>query len=485
MKPRIPLRRALEDKELLGSCLGGDSWHAWRSLLLAANGEPLKQDELTTFQRFTGRTAPPEGRVDEFWCVIGRRGGKSRAMTVLSAYLAGLCDHSDSLARGEKGLLLLIAQDKRAAKISLDYIEGAFQSRPLLSQLVKERKRDELELTNGIIIEVRAPTLRGVRGTTCIACICDEIAFWRSDESANPDQEILNALRPARATTNGPLIAISSPYARRGVLWETYRHNYGPDGDPAILVARGTSRDFNPELSQTFVDRALERDPEANRAEFLAEFRTDVESLLTQEAIQACVDPGARERAPEFTHDYVAFVDPSGGSSDAMTLAIAHKEGETELLDAIRERRPPFSPEAVVEEFSSVMRQYRCSRCYGDRYGGAWPAEQFMKCGIHLEPAEKTKSDVYLDLLPLINSKAVRLLDQDRLMLQFVGLERTTKSGGRDRIDHPRGCHDDVANAAAGALVYAYAGSGYSPQQRLRDSQKIAEHYKRLAKAIV
>jgi len=157
-----------------------------------------------------------------------------------------------------------------------------------------------------------------------------------------------------------------------------------------------------------------------------------------------------RERAPEFRHDYVAFVDPSGGSSDAMTLAIAHKECETEILDTIRERRPPFSPEAVVEEFSSVMRQYRCSRCYGDRYGGAWPAEQFMKCGIHLEPAEKTKSDIYLDLLPLINSKAVRLLDHDRLMLQFVGLERTTKSGGRDRIDHPRGCHDDVANAAAG-----------------------------------
>jgi hypothetical protein len=104
---------------------------------------------------------------------------------------------------------------------------------------------------------------------------------------------------------------------------------------------------------------------------------------------------------------------------------------------------------------------------------------------IHLEPAEKTKSDIYLDLLPLINSKAVRLLDHDRLMLQFVGLERTTKSGGRDRIDHTRGCHDDVANAAAGALVYAYAGSGYSPQQRFRDSQKIAEHYKRLAKAIV
>jgi hypothetical protein len=53
------------------------------------------------------------------------------------------------------------------------------------------------------------------------------------------------------------------------------------------LWAKGTSRDFNPELSQKFVDKALERDPEANRAEYLAEFRTDVESLLTQESIQA------------------------------------------------------------------------------------------------------------------------------------------------------------------------------------------------------
>jgi hypothetical protein len=33
---------------------------------------------------------------------------------------------------------------------------------------------------------------------------------------------------------------------------------------------------------------------------------------------------------PEFKHGYSAFIDPSGGSLDAMTLAIIHKEGETE-----------------------------------------------------------------------------------------------------------------------------------------------------------
>jgi hypothetical protein len=124
-----------------------------------------------------------------------------------------------------------------------------------------------------------------------------------------------------------------------------------------------------------------------------------------------------------------------------MTLAITHKEGDTEVLDLIRERKPPFSPEALVEEFASTILKYRCSRCYGDHCGGNWPAEQFMKAGVHLEPSEKTKSDIYLDLLPLINSKAVRLLDHERMMLQLVGLERTTARGGRDKIDQANGRH--------------------------------------------
>ena len=80
MKARVTLRQALDDPSLLGASLAGPSWHPWRSLLLAAMGEELRPDELTIFQKFTGRTAPPPQRIDEFWCAIGRRGGKSRAM---------------------------------------------------------------------------------------------------------------------------------------------------------------------------------------------------------------------------------------------------------------------------------------------------------------------------------------------------------------------------------------------------------------------
>jgi hypothetical protein len=251
-----------------------------------------------------------------------------------------------------------------------------------------------------------------------------------------------------------------------------------------ILVAQGPSRAFNPDLPQSVVDRALERDPLANRAEFLAEFRTDVEALLTIEAVNAVVDPGVKERAPDLNYAYTAFVDPSGGSSDSMTLAIGHKQGETEILDLVREVKAPFSPEAVVEEFAATMQRYRCSRCIGDRYAGAWPAEQFMKAGIHLDPSEKTKNQIYIDVLPLINSRAVRLLDNDRLTAQLVGLERSTKAGGQDRIDHRRHGHDDVANAAAGALVFAYAGSSYSAKQSIKDNAKMAAVYKQWARSM-
>ena len=239
-------------------------------------------------------------------------------------------------------------------------------------------------------------------------------------------------------------------------MWETYRKHFGPDGDPTILVAQGATRDFNPELPQSIVDKAMDRDQAAASAEYFAQFRTDVEGFLTRESVEACVKFGVRERPPERSHCYVAFVDPSGGSSDAMTLAISHTEGTTQILDVIRERKPPFSPEAVAEEFAKLIRSYRCTTVYGDRYGGEWPREQFRKHGVNYEPAKSSKSEIYVDLLPLINSGAVDLLEHDRLLMQLTSLERRTSRAGKDSIDHAPGAHDDIANAVAGALVTTY-----------------------------
>jgi hypothetical protein len=447
--PAIPIRDALADPALLGGVLAGPSWSAWRTLLIAAMGEGLTDTEREVFTKLTGREREPMQRCEEVAVIAGRRGGKSRAEATLGVYIAALCEHR--LAGGERGVVLCIAPDQRQAKIVLDYAEAAFEGSPILRQLIANRTADALELTNGNTIEVRSASFRRLRGPTYLAVIADEAAYWHDDQySANPDTEILNAVRPGLATTGGPLIIASSPYARRGVLWDMHRRHFGPDGDPLILVAQGASRDFNPSLPQSVVDRALERDRASATAEYLAQFRTDIESFVAHEIVQGCVGDHV-EMAPLSQHRYFAFVDPSGGSVDSFTAAVSHRDGERVVIDATREVRPPFSPESVVDDLATLLQSYRISTVCGDRYAGEWPREQFRKRGIEYRCAEKPKSDLYRDLLPLLNSGRIVLPRSERLVNQLCGLERRVSRAGRDSIDHGPGSHDDVCNSVAGA----------------------------------
>jgi hypothetical protein len=455
MKPTIPIREALADAQLLGNVIAGESWQAWRVLLIAMMGEAPTDEERVIFTRLTGREAEPRQRVEEAAFVVGRRGRKSRSMATLASYIAGLCKHQ--LVRGETGVLLCIAPDQRQAAIVLEYAAAAFEQSPILRQLVVNRTQDTLELTNGISIEVRSASFRRLRGPTYIAVLADEAAFWYSDEfSANTDSEILNAVRPGLATTGGPLIIASSPYARRGVLWETHRRHFGKNGDPRILVAQGASRDFNPLLPQSVVDRAMERDRAHATAEFLAQFRSDIETFVSYEVVRACVGDYL-EAAPVSGHRYSAFVDPSGGSADSFTMAISHREGERIFIDAIREIQPPFSPEAVITEFAALCKSYRVRKIVGDKYAGEFPRELFRKRDVDYRCSDKTKSDLFRDLLPLLNSGRIVLPKSDRLVNQICGLERRVARSGKDSIDHSPGSHDDLANAVAGAAEHASA----------------------------
>jgi hypothetical protein len=135
-----------------------------------------------------------------------------------------------------------------------------------------------------------------------------------------------------------------------------------------------------------------------------------------------------------------------------MVIAIGHHDynKQSVIVDCIREARPKFSPELVTAEFAKLCKTYRINKIYGDRYAGVWPVEQFQRFNILFEQSAKPKSDLYLDLLPLINSRRIQLLDNAKLISQLVGLERRTSRGGKDSIDHSPGSHDDIANAVAG-----------------------------------
>ena len=249
MTPTITLRKALSDPLLLGTVLTGDSWFSWRTLLFASMGEVLTDEERELFRKLTGREHEPDRRVEEFVGVIGRRGGKSRAISVLSTYIAGLCTHPN-LVRGERGVLLIIAPDQRQADIVLDYITANFEQSPILKQLIESRTARSLKLTNRIEIEVRASEFRRLRGPTYVAIIARKVAFCLNENSTNPELRNLERGPPRISHHRRPIFMISSPYARRGELWNLYDRYFGKSDDPLILVAQGSSRTFNPSLPQ-------------------------------------------------------------------------------------------------------------------------------------------------------------------------------------------------------------------------------------------
>jgi hypothetical protein len=274
-------------------------------------------------------------------------------------------------------------------------------------------------------------------------------------QSANPDKEILQAIRPATATIPGAmLLCASSPYARRGAMWDAYRKHYGKDSP--VLFWKAPTRTMNPSVPQSFIDAAYEDDAASATAEYGAEFRTDVESFISRDVVDAAIIPGRFELSRVEGCNYVAFVDPSGGGGkDSMTMAIAHMEGDRAILDCVREIKPPLSPDSVTKEFSDLIKSYGIATCRGDNYANLWPRERFAAHGVDYQRSTPVRSDIYLTLLPMLNSRRIELLDLPRLTGQLCALERFTARSGKDTINHAPGAHDDIINAAAGALVMA------------------------------
>jgi hypothetical protein len=460
MKPRISMREALAEKALLGSIMSGTSRYSWRVLLIAAAGEELTDDERVEFKKLTGREREPGVPCRELACASGRRSGKSSALAAYVTWIAALCDHRSALAPGEQGIVLVISRDQRASRVTLDYVSGLMRVSPFLSLLIANQTADSIELTNGISLEMRPCNKVSVRGISCVAVICDELSFWYTESSvANPDTEILAAVKPTLLTTNGPLLMASSVYAKRGVLYDYYKRYYGPTGPADVIVAYATSRDLNPSLPQELIDLEIEKDPTRNRAEYLSEFRSDVDGFIPREIVESCVGDYF-ELPPNPSLSYRLFVDPSSGvnGGDSFGMCIAHKLGDRIVVDAIREAQPPFSPSDVISNILvPLARSYFVTSATGDGYAGEYPRELFRTAGIAYELSKKHKSELYVDpFLPLLSSKKIDLPRNDRLISQICNLERNTQKSGRDQITHPPHGHDDLSNAVAGAVDVAY-----------------------------
>ena len=456
----VSILDAIDDPKLFASRFKDPTtWATWRVFLAALFGLPLTPQQQEIYRQCTGRSEAPQGPVSEAWIVAGRRAGKSFILALCAVFLACFFDYRPYLAVGEVGTILIVARDRKQCRTILRFIRGLLGV-PLLAKLVKRETADGFELHNHISIEIATASYRTIRGYTVVAALCDEIAHWPTDDAADPDFEVLNAIRPAMLTIpNAMLLCASSPFARRGSLWEAWRKHYGKDGDP-IFAWQAATTTMNPMVPQSEINRLMEEDPARASAEYLATFRLDRETFIARELVDAAIVPdrGELPRVPGIK--YFGFYDAASGSTDSgdsFTAASAHYDRASDhlVLDAVREKRPRFSPEETCHEFAEFFKSYGITRVASDHWAGDFPREQFRKRGVIVDQSEKFKADIYVSALSWLSSRRVELYNVPRMIAQLCDLERKPGTTGKEAVNHPPGGHDDIINAACGALMLA------------------------------
>jgi len=302
--PAIDIVAAMNSPALFQRWFPGDSWDGWRAVLKAAYALPMTEAEIEFFRTVAERD-PPKSRVREMWIAVGRRGGKDSVASLIAAYSAALFNEGDRLRPGERALVMCLAVDRDQAKVILNYTRSYFSDIEPLKDMVTRETAEGFALENGVDVAISTSSFRSVRGRPILCAIFDEVAFWRDENSASPDDEVYTAIRPGTASIPGSMIiGISSPYRKSGLLYSKFKKHFGQDGD--ALVIRAPTRALNPTIPQEMIDEALADDPIAARAEWLAEFRSDISGYLDLEVVEAPVDRGVTVRPPRQGIRYVS-----------------------------------------------------------------------------------------------------------------------------------------------------------------------------------
>jgi hypothetical protein len=453
-QPSISLAEALRDHNLLGAALGRpETWTTWLSVMKAASGQPLDLDELATFKCVAGNRNVPRRRPREIWAIAGRGSGKSRIVGAIAVHAGLLSRHR--LSPGEQGFVLVLSPTVAQAKVVFHYALGFIEASPVLRrELYGAPTQYEIRLRNRVTIATHPNSYRSVRGRTILTAILDEASFFRDEASASPDVETHRAVLPSLIRTGGQLIGISTPYRKLGLLYQKHRDHFGVDDDD-VLVVQGSSRTFNPTLSETDISAASLADPEAGRSEWDATFRDDISAFLSEADIDACIDHDRPlELPPRPGIKYFAFGDASGGRHDSFAIALVHREpDQTIVIDVIRAVSPPFDPQQAIEAYASLIREYGVHSVTSDAYAAEWVATAWKRAGISHHNSELPKSQLYLEGLPTFTRRLLRMPNHPRLLRELRLLERRTHVGGKDSVDHGRTGSDDLANAMFGAIA--------------------------------
>jgi hypothetical protein len=318
---------------------------------------------------------------------------------------------------------------------------------------VASKRSDGIELTNGISIVCYPCSYIAVRGVSIVCCICDELAFWRHEvTAANPEEEVLSALRPAMATfSTAKMIKISTPYRKEGVLWREFQQRAELDH----LVWQLPSPEMNPTLQPSVLEQERRLDEENFRREFLAEFTDQIAAWVVPDVLDPCIVRGRTQLPRVEDASYVVAVDPALKHND-FALAVLHKTADGLVVDRVARwagtKKAPLGYEWVCGEIARIADEYGTREVWGDQYCAAVIRQYFDKLGIRYHEytfGAHTRSDLFGNLRHLLVQRKIELLDEPVLLRELRALEERSTPNGNIDIRPSHSQKDDVAVAVA------------------------------------
>lgn len=410
--------------------------------------------------------------------VVGRRGGKTTLAAALACYCTVKENWQPYLRKHPFATVLILSPTTDFSQEVLEVLRIMFEKSPILSRLIDPNRKntqktfnlkipfikvvsgkEEVEYSR-VQVKVGAASKKSTRGIACCTAICDEIAYWGTDEKfAETDTQILRAVRPAQMQFKDKylLIKLSSPGIKQGILYDEYMKR---DSLPSnFAVFKAPSWVWNPEIcTEKFLRTELELDPEGFASEYRADFVDSLSDFISPEMVDAAVLKGKTFLPPEDRKSevvYTAAID-AAFKGDRFAFTIMGYMG-VRLKQYVMKtwqgsRKEPVKAMEIAKFISTVCKEYGISRVHADQYAFQPLKEIFEQYGVNLVEMPFTntlKKQIYYNLKAMIHNLKVDLLDNPTNITEIKQLKVEQSSTGLVHIGHPPGGHDDCADVTA------------------------------------
>ena len=393
--------------------------------------------------------------------LCGARGGKSYVLAGLRLLHLALTVPLTALAPNEYASAVIVAPDLKLARQTYRFVLGAAQHKNIATRILGTPTKDSFILAreNGqrVVVECLPATKGGaaIRGRYYVGAALDEFAFFRSEEYAINDAEILQAVSP-RILPGGQVMICSTAWARLGQMYELFKENWG--SPKSCVAARAPTVLLNPS-KRAEIEVERKRNPVNAAREFDCEFMDSGEvTFFSHDAIERAVDRNLVNPMKPPPGCEIMIGADLGFRQDSSALVAVYKLHTGDYVVAeVLELRPkpgePLKPSFVVEEFAKACKRHECSWLMADGHYRETLDEELAKHGLSYVAAPggaEGKAECHMHAKAILHGGKLKLPDHTRLISQMKLLISKPTAGGGVSLKSPRsavGGHGDILSA--------------------------------------